>query len=549
MSGVELKICDGEARNNILIPIGKTVIGRGPFLSVGDKRVSRNHAILEVDDGKLKIMSTHTNPTFFLEGASDNLTPLPKDTWHNLGNGDRFSLLPDQHIYEVVIDDRPINKDSQGFSLSPTKNKEEELEKVEDDKNELEEGENKKNGDPSTPQENKSNGQQKGNENDTEDDKEQDQTAEIKPDDENVVVLPSGKPVALPLNKPRNLPAWMLGSDTTPTTKDSPKGRGRGRGKKSNNSDEVADATPTKPKPKGRGRGRGKKTDATTKPTPRKVPKREVEYLDDWMGSEDEDDDDDEGSDWEEENKKEQAKRRGSQSRFPRSPTKKSPRKRSKRTSSDEEIDDLMDEEVYIPRPTKRGRNASRSSYSQSVDEDDEEVAVKPKKDVKRGSAKEESQETQRTPCTYGKTCYRKNKKHLEEFSHYGDDDYPKEEADDNEDGEEKEDEKDLPECPYGSECYRLASYEKSNRSTRPKRKASEIAKKNVNACEEEDEDDGPNTYDRNDSFIADSEQSPYEPASEESDYNPEDDSEDVRTLTKEARSFIKNKKMHKKVH
>ncbi|XP_071962163.1 uncharacterized protein [Antedon mediterranea] len=519
MSGVELKVCDGEAKSNILLPIGKTVIGRGPFLSVADKRVSRNHAILEVDDGKLKIMSTHTNPTFCLEDSGENLSPLPKNSWHNLGHGDRFSLLPDQHIYEVVIDDRPINKDSQGLTLnttaSPIKNKEEKVETEEDIKNEeeeKEEEETKKNGESSELQDDKSNIEQKETESEKEDEKEQDQSEEAQQkEDENVVVLPSGKSVALPVNKQRNLPTWMLGSDTA---KESPKGRGRGRAKKTANSEEVTESTTPKPKAKGRGRGRGRPSSGT-KPTPKKAPKRDIEYLDDWMGSDDDDDDDDEGSDWEEENKKEQAKRRGSQSRFPRSPTKKSPRKRSsRRTSSDEEIDDLMDEEVYIPRPTKRGRNASRSSYSQSVEEDEdyEEEVVKKKKVVKRGKPKEDvsDEEKERTPCSYGSKCFRKNKQHFKEYKH-----------------------------------------SKKEENKRPRRQAADQAAKKIvddNDDEEEDED-APNTYDRNDSFLADSEATPQEAASEGSDYNPEEDSEDVKTLVKEAKGFIKNKKMQKKVH
>ncbi len=75
-----------------------------------------------------------------------------------------------------------------------------------------------------------------------------------------------------------------------------------------------------------------------------------------------------------------------------------------------------------------------------------------------------------------------------------------------------------------------------------------EIGKKGV--LEGASDDDGEtNTYDRNDSFLddgtlSDEESETFDPADEESDYNPED--EDIGRLKKEARGFLKNKKMVK---
>lgn len=59
---------------------------------------------------------------------------------------------------------------------------------------------------------------------------------------------------------------------------------------------------------------------------------------------------------------------------------------------------------------------------------------------------------------------------------------------------------------------------------------------------EENEDDDGlPNTYDYNDSFIDDCTQRDSESDSEF------DDSEDIRDLKRDAKKFIKNKKLYQK--
>uniref|UniRef100_A0A668A0E6 PBZ-type domain-containing protein n=1 Tax=Myripristis murdjan TaxID=586833 RepID=A0A668A0E6_9TELE len=58
-----------------------------------------------------------------------------------------------------------------------------------------------------------------------------------------------------------------------------------------------------------------------------------------------------------------------------------------------------------------------------------------------------------RTPCPYGKDCYRKNPLHFQECSHPGDSDY--EEEEEKEEKEEEEEDAERPECPYGTDCYR----------------------------------------------------------------------------------------------
>ncbi|NXU72693.1 APLF factor, partial [Oreotrochilus melanogaster] len=135
-----------------------------------------------------------------------------------------------------------------------------------------------------------------------------------------------------------------------------------------------------------------------------------------------------------------------------------------------------------------------------------------------------------RTPCMYGTGCYRKNPIHFQQFSHPNDDDYQEivtQKKDDN-----------RPECPYGTACYRKNPQHKLEykHSAPPGRKA--VEKDGAN-------DDEPNEYDLNDSFIDDEEEE-CEPTDEDSDWEPsseDKDNEDVETLVQEARRFVKTKK------
>ncbi|XP_023117753.2 aprataxin and PNK-like factor isoform X2 [Amphiprion ocellaris] len=100
MSGFDLVPVDGG--DHVHLPPGKTVVGRGPFLGVSDKRVSRQHGLLENLNGQLRLKPIHLNPCFVQSSLSDDPRPLQKDSWHLLHHGDLFSLLPGRFIYEVV---------------------------------------------------------------------------------------------------------------------------------------------------------------------------------------------------------------------------------------------------------------------------------------------------------------------------------------------------------------------------------------------------------------------------------------------------------------
>ncbi|KAM9314535.1 aprataxin and PNK-like factor isoform 2-T2 [Pholidichthys leucotaenia] len=78
-----------------------------------------------------------------------------------------------------------------------------------------------------------------------------------------------------------------------------------------------------------------------------------------------------------------------------------------------------------------------------------------------------------RTPCPYGKDCYRKNPLHFQECSHPGDPDYQEQQ-------EEEEEEEEKPECPYGTNCYRKNPLHRKEfrHSRRPARSSRTATKK-----------------------------------------------------------------------
>ncbi|KFW67773.1 Aprataxin and PNK-like factor, partial [Pygoscelis adeliae] len=136
-----------------------------------------------------------------------------------------------------------------------------------------------------------------------------------------------------------------------------------------------------------------------------------------------------------------------------------------------------------------------------------------------------------RTPCMYGTGCYRKNPIHFQQFSHPNDDDYHEMEivTQNNDDNR--------PECPYGTACYR--------KNPQHKLEYKHSAPPGKRTVEKDGDDDEPNEYDLNDSFIDDEEEE-CEPTDEDSDWEPsseDKDNEDVETLLQEARGFVKTKK------
>ncbi|KAK5898932.1 hypothetical protein CesoFtcFv8_008464 [Champsocephalus esox] len=165
------------------------------------------------------------------------------------------------------------------------------------------------------------------------------------------------------------------------------------------------------------------------------------------------------------------------------------------------------------------------SKISQS--EDEEKKIKNGRQQTKRADAR------LRTPCPYGKNCYRKNPMHFQESSHPGDTDYEEEEEDETQ-------EEDLPECPFGTDCYRKNPlHRKEYKHTKKPARPTRTVHKKVGG--DDDDDDEGDEYD--DSFIDDDS----EDAGDDSDYTPpvSDDSgkEDIEELQKEAKTFMKTRK------
>ena len=156
-----------------------------------------------------------------------------------------------------------------------------------------------------------------------------------------------------------------------------------------------------------------------------------------------------------------------------------------------------------------------------------------------------------REPCVYGKSCYRKNPDHFNEYSHPGDADYFCNSSSDDDDNDHR------PECEYGLQCYRknLSHKRKFKHTIRitPKRLATK--QKNAATADGHNSDD----YDLDDSFIDDddleeedlSDDSDWAPSGNKKDKknNASDNStdEDVSDLLTSAKKFVKNKKLWKK--
>lgn len=107
--------------------------------------------------------------------------------------------------------------------------------------------------------------------------------------------------------------------------------------------------------------------------------------------------------------------------------------------------------------------------------------------------------------------------------------------------------------CDNSLVCRRLAcNFYVQIITGRPKRSKS----KRKSVVANESDDDGPNTYDYNDSFIDDADEeddSSYSAGSDDSDWKPQggddnDDDDDVDELLTEARGFLRSKKMAKPV-
>lgn len=97
MGKITLVRLDGDAKHEVEIPVGETIIGRGPVMQCTDKRVSRTYAQIKVsEDGTVELTSTSLNPCYY-----NDEKVITKSSSVELKIGDRFSFLPNSYCYCV----------------------------------------------------------------------------------------------------------------------------------------------------------------------------------------------------------------------------------------------------------------------------------------------------------------------------------------------------------------------------------------------------------------------------------------------------------------
>ncbi|KAJ8964411.1 hypothetical protein NQ317_015849 [Molorchus minor] len=100
-----VKIYNLDSPNNVVstFPEGKHVIGRGAILNCHDKRVSRKHALITIENDVVMIKAVHVNPCFYKSVSENSIKILSKDSSTVLSDGDQFALLADSFWFQVKI--------------------------------------------------------------------------------------------------------------------------------------------------------------------------------------------------------------------------------------------------------------------------------------------------------------------------------------------------------------------------------------------------------------------------------------------------------------
>ncbi|XP_063297585.1 aprataxin and PNK-like factor [Pelobates fuscus] len=494
MSAFQLEATDGSG--STVLPPGETLIGRGPLLGVTDKRVSRNHALLEVVDSKLRIKPVHLNPCFYLAAGKSSFIPLERNEWYWLNSSDCFSFLPDKYIFRVIeqctedekqlrnealSENCPLSKRSASSPAAPQTyeksscstvdtshkalfNADQELLAVTEEKTSVDQA----------PAE------------------------EYKGRDLKSSCAP----------RKRILPNWMLQGEL-----------------------EIKNLPFCVKKP-----GRKRETFSERKAT---ASCNGGNSLGKNLSSRDAIGDDEQGSP-----KKKKIQLEVTSTTSPNRLQGNTNMETSNNDCMksnllhDRDMDNQESEDVEMSQPNEPQQGGSSSQFfkhsSNSKKSKEDDICQSTEEDAcydKADSSQEASKK--RTRCIYAENCYRKNPAHFQEFSHPGDGDYCDEE-DDSQD--------DRPECPYGTDCYRKNPQHKQEyKHTKPpgRRLRKRATKKGERAL-----DDSDNEYDLEDSFIDDEEED-FDNTDEDSDWVPDSEdkgSEDVNLLLKEAKKFVKGK-------
>ncbi|XP_069464459.1 aprataxin and PNK-like factor isoform X2 [Ambystoma mexicanum] len=517
MPGLELEATDGSGR--IALPAGETVIGRGPFLGIADKRVSRNHGLLEVVGERLRIKSVHVNPCFYQASDKGQLLPLERNKWQWLCEGDRFSLLPDTFIFKVTAthsdmdstlsNSQILDEDEETFPESTSNIQ---LSKVVENKPSCSASDKPGKAQLGLGSQATTSGVKRPCKSSSESTKWNEELQQAKSN-----------------QRKRELPAWMLqeGLDVKPLPCSPAKtGSSRRKGKV----EQIASADC----PQGRKRlppaddyerNAGCEQEVEKKSrikTEQKghAPKQKGASRYQEISSLNVDNDED-------------RQPRKEETEYKNTSTTPNTTKTSQVEKSDDE------EKASLNASPLVRQSKAPQSHEPSNEDQEMELSSSPAHNMAASASNADSRKvsiqptsSKRIPCGYGQQCYRKNPAHFQQFSHPGDSDF----LDGTKGSQDDEDER--PECPYGTDCYRKNPQHKLEyKHTKPAGRS---------VLQDDSDDDGEaNAYDLEDSFIDDEEEE-YEPTDEDSDYEPdseEKDTEDMDTLMKEANTFVKTKK------
>ncbi|XP_068681989.1 aprataxin and PNK-like factor [Montipora foliosa] len=539
-----------DGGRDIEIPGGKTTIGRGPFLGVTDKRVSRCHAEIELSDGKLTVLPLHTNPTFCKFGANAKFFPLKKNEAQEIHDGDTISLLPDTLCFTIVfkgcvsknseekedIRKNAENKLASNGSLVVVDINKNCSEKSLVSKNLLSESfldefmDKRRLAETGTPTftEAYPQGWKEARGNPVAEFPEIHFPAILSNKD----IVSSTKAEVNParlLQKTRKLPSWLIqpSNSATKSTKEK-------QGKAASGNSGIEGKTSTVSNKRGK---------STSKPASKQYNRDLVE---DFIGNESDDDE-------KESSRMTKAATKGTVGKKRTSadtgcdegdiiPIKRN--KRTKRISSENDYDDLPLQQTGVG--LKQGSPIDEEAMTSAISKEREETGI----DDDDDDDDDDERETTKLPlCPHGRNCYRRNPAHFKEYSHS-----VKHSKADNEGDSDSEN---RPECPYGTSCYRKnpqhkRDFKHTEAPERPKRKKT----KHKSVLDNESDDDGPNTYDHDDSFLDDEKLSTSSFSAEsadDSDWQPQggddkDHVENVTELLSEARGFLRSKNMAKPV-
>ena len=519
-----IRIVDNEELTTEITQL-ETIVGRGKLLEVSDKRVSRNHALLTLNSGSLLLKSTHSNPCFLNLKNRNKKILLKKGGSITLQNEDEFSLLQDMYCFKVQIQSNETKENSK-LNLSQSKNGYGDVPTpVIADKSDTgvdADTSSKASNNNIKPSDNSSN---------TSTSTSAMKLIKVFPQKPTTNVISNKSNSASDASRPskkRKLPQWMMTQffnkgqtqQLVATTRSQLKVTSTFLDKdqiyenNKNSTKSFCDAKiAAKPSLKLDKNLTNDGTSNIQNLQSSNVPPEQTAEIKDKKTDSSTDD-----------------------SLVP--------------LHAEKDFDSDTSSKDTISSIESQKNNNTTSQQPAAFDHD----AVQ---DVTANRVAQSSTNSvthpakTREPCAYGKSCYRKNPDHFNEYSHPGDADYFSHSSseDDNDDNR--------PECEFGLQCYRKnpthkRKYKHTRRMT-PKRVATKQKKdKNNNADDDEDE------YDIDDSFIDDDDE---EDVSDDSDWAPSGNKktkrtnsdtdgstdDDVSDLVSSAKKFVKNRKLWKK--